>query len=231
MSGSNNVLQWNPTGANMESDSAYASDTQRTSGAATPSIFTAPTANKVLYQVTTFLKAFGDSLATKGYTISDANLSTLAGVLANVVTQVDLAAALALYAPLANPTLTGTPNAPTPSTGTRSTQIATTAMFANEYVHYFSFPNGGYQKFPSGAILQWGSQNAPTGNGDLLTFPLTFPNAVFQVFANDSGSGASSTCNSLTAQPYSTSQTRIYSRALSTGAIAASNVTFLAIGY
>lgn len=42
--------------------------------------------------------------------------------------QTDLAAALALKAPLASPTLTGVPAAPTASGGTNTTQIATTAF-------------------------------------------------------------------------------------------------------
>jgi hypothetical protein len=93
---SDNIQQWNPTGANMDSDATYTTDTQRTGGAATPSIFTALTANKLFYQLSTFSKAFGDALSAKGYAMSDASITTLAGVLANVITQVDLTAALAL---------------------------------------------------------------------------------------------------------------------------------------
>lgn len=46
--------------------------------------------------------------------------------------QTDLSAALALKAPLASPTLTGTPAAPTAAGGTSTTQIATTAFTAGE---------------------------------------------------------------------------------------------------
>ena len=46
--------------------------------------------------------------------------------------QTDLSAALALKAPLASPTLTGTPAAPTAAGGTSTTQIATTAFAAGE---------------------------------------------------------------------------------------------------
>jgi hypothetical protein len=128
MSGSSNILQWNPTGANQETDTAYTSDALRTGGATDPSIFPSLTANKVLYQVTTFIAALAQALAAKGLVISDASLSTLAGVLANVLTASDLTTALALYAPISSPVFTGTPQAPTPTTGDNSASLATTAF-------------------------------------------------------------------------------------------------------
>jgi hypothetical protein len=287
MSGSTNLQQWNPTGANQESDSAYTVDAQRTGGAANPSIFTSATANKLFYQLSTFLAAFGQALSAKGYTISDANLSTLAGVLANVVTEVDLAAALALYAPLASPSLTGTPTAPTQAASDNSTHVATTAyvisaiasglyncsfplVTTNNIVvntlanlvkaitntppsgdstttvpntswvstyfapfSAFAFSNSagaGYQKLPYGLILQWGSGSAPTGNGDLVNFTLAFPNACFQVVANDAGAGPASSCNPLTPQVYSASQMRVYARSIATNTYATSNFDWIAVG-
>jgi hypothetical protein len=285
---SNNILQWNPSATNQESDSAYTSDAQRTGGAANPSIFTSATANKLFYQLSTFLKAFGDSLSAKGYTISDASVTTLAGVLANVVTEVDLAAALALYAPLASPSLTGTPTAPTQAASDDSTHVATTAYviaaiasglyncsfplvttnnivvntLANlvkaitntpplydsttlvpntswvstcftpftDFTLYLAGPGAGYQKLPYGLILQWGSGNAPTGNGDLVNFTLAFPNTCFQVVANDGGAGAASSCNSLTPQVYSASQMRIYARSIATNTYVTSNFNWIAVG-
>ena len=35
----------------------------------------------------------------------------------------------------------------------------------------------GYQKFPSGTIIEWGKFNSATGNGDVITLPLAFPTA------------------------------------------------------
>lgn len=45
-----------------------------------------------------------------------------------IVDTEELSSTLRTYAPLANPTLTGTPNAPTAAAGTNTTQIATTAF-------------------------------------------------------------------------------------------------------
>jgi hypothetical protein len=42
----------------------------------------------------------------------------------------------------------------------------------------------GYQKLPSGLILQWGvSAGVPSGTGIPVTFPLAFPNNVFRIAA------------------------------------------------
>ncbi len=132
-----NFQQWNPTQANQESDTAYAADSQRSGGAPASSILPSATANKVLYQVTTFVAALAQALANKGYPMSDANLATLEGQLANIMTLADmnayatvaaLNAAVALLAPLNSPALTGAPSAPTPGAGDNSTRIATTAF-------------------------------------------------------------------------------------------------------
>jgi microcystin-dependent protein len=61
----------------------------------------------------------------------------------------DITALIALKAPLASPSLTGTPTAPTAAPGTSTTQIATTA-FASGVI-------------PSGAILPYGGPVAPSG--------------------------------------------------------------------
>lgn len=46
----------------------------------------------------------------------------------------------------------------------------------------------GYQKFPGGLIIQWGEGNY-SGNGGVVTFPIPFPNAVFQILSTDGGTG------------------------------------------
>ena len=89
MAGSNNFLQWNGTAANQEDDAAYAADAQRTGGAAVDAIFASPLANKLFYQMTTFITALARALAAKGYNVSDADLSTLQAVLSNILTQAD----------------------------------------------------------------------------------------------------------------------------------------------
>src|ERR1035438_10135815 len=86
-----NFLQWDGTGSNMESDTQYSQDTQRSNGFVSgPSIWPSLLANKTLYQLTTFQAAYCQMLVAKGYSTSDANIATLATVLANILTQADM---------------------------------------------------------------------------------------------------------------------------------------------
>src|SRR5258708_5601355 len=87
--GSTNFLQWNNASANQENDAAYAADSLRTGGAATNAPFPSPTANKLFYQVSTAIAALMQAMANKGYVVSDANLTTLIAVLANIRTIAD----------------------------------------------------------------------------------------------------------------------------------------------
>src|SRR6516164_960180 len=89
MPGSNNFLQWNPTAANQENDAAYLADSQRTGGAPNGTPFPSQTGNKLFYQLSTFVAAFGQMMSTKGYAMSDVNIATLASVLANIITAAD----------------------------------------------------------------------------------------------------------------------------------------------
>jgi microcystin-dependent protein len=63
------------------------------------------------------------------------------------------AAALAGYAPLASPALTGIPTAPTASAGTSSMQIATTAFVATQAA----------ATLPTGTVLSFAGSSAPSG--------------------------------------------------------------------
>jgi hypothetical protein len=119
-----NFLQWNPSSANQETDSQYSADTLRQGGAANPSLFPSATANKLFYQLSTFIAGFANALTAKGFTVTDTSLSALGAVLANVMTTADMAP----YAPLASPALTGAPTAPTPAAGDSSTKLATTGF-------------------------------------------------------------------------------------------------------
>jgi hypothetical protein len=83
----------------------------------------------------------------------------------------------------------------------------------------------GYQKLPSGLILQWGLANAVGGTDVTVTYPIAFPNAVLQVFVTGDytpGSGAQAYYNAATRG----SLTDFINRA--TTSIGA---RFLAIGY
>jgi hypothetical protein len=86
-----NFEQWNPSSLNQETDAEYLADTQRLGGVTTGSLAPSATMNKFYYQVSTFIAAFGQMLATKGYTNSDSSVALLASVLANVVTESDFA--------------------------------------------------------------------------------------------------------------------------------------------
>lgn len=78
----------------------------------------------------------------------------------------------------------------------------------------------GYQRFPSGIILQWGNAVASTG-GNPVTFPVAFPNTALAVLM-----GAASG----TAMPYSLGQSRTgFTMHVTTGMPA--NNYWLAIGY
>lgn len=88
MPGSNNFLQWNPAAVNQQTDGTYSTDVMRTGGAVS-GIFPAELANKLFFQCTTMVAAFGTALANKGYTISDASIATLITALANVLTKAD----------------------------------------------------------------------------------------------------------------------------------------------
>lgn len=49
-----------------------------------------------------------------------------------------------------------------------------------------SLSANGWQKLPSGLIIQWGSLSAPSGTSTFV-YPITFPNNVFSVVITPSG--------------------------------------------
>lgn len=91
MAGSNNFLQWNPAAANQETDAAYTSDTTRSGGAGSGSIFPSVVANKLFYQISTMVAAFAAAMAAKNYTMLDSNITNLQTALSNILTQADMA--------------------------------------------------------------------------------------------------------------------------------------------
>jgi len=125
----------------------------------------------------------------------------------------------------ASPALTGVPTAPTPASGTRSTAIATMQNFANEFGS--SFAPSGYQKLPSGLIVQWGAIPAVAAGGSVLVnYPIAFPNAVFSIPV---GSGASNAgVAPVNVQGVSAAQFRAWS---SSNTLATQASSFFAIGW
>jgi hypothetical protein len=76
----------------------------------------------------------------------------------------------------------GSTVAASPATGDRTTLLATMAKFADEFAA--SKTAEGYQKLPSGLIIQWGQVGSIAGNGNAtMTYPMAFPNACFSVVA------------------------------------------------
>ena len=85
-----NAQQWNPTAANQETDAAYTADAQRAGGASNPSEFNALLANKLFYQLSTYVTALGTMLANKGISNADTNLAALVAAMSNILTTADI---------------------------------------------------------------------------------------------------------------------------------------------
>ena len=67
-----------------------------------------------------------------------------------------------------------------PATGARSMALATMQKFADEFGA--SLTTSGYQRLPSGLIVQWGvSGNIASGSSASISLPVTFPNSFAQV--------------------------------------------------
>lgn len=124
---------------------------------------------------------------------------------------------------LASPVFTGTPTAPTAAANTISTQIATTA-FANPSN---SLGGNGFQKLPSGLIIEWGNYTT-TGPSSRLTFPQSFPNNIFNVTATATSSSTINIVDIDSVSPPTTTGVTFRTWAFSTGS--AENINWLAIG-
>ncbi|WP_434243179.1 gp53-like domain-containing protein [Enterobacter roggenkampii] len=149
-------------------------------------------------------------------------------------------------APIASPTFTGTPAAPTPAAGTNTTQIATTAFVkaaitalslgtastrnvgngTNQIpdMSYFSasLSLNGWAKLPNGLIIQQGTSAAATPSSPdvLVTYPIPFPTAVLHISEHDNGGALSMTLWQLN----NITRTAFYAGAL--GGVTRGNTTF-----
>ena len=185
MSGSNNFLQWNPGASNQENDTAWSADAQRVAGFQLNNTVPSIMLNKAFFQWSTFISAFGQMMANKGYAMSDANIATLIAVLANVQTNADTQASITTVAFSSTAVfnrsngaafqmlLTGNLTAPTLINLTPGARMT------------FIFQEDG----TGGRTVAWPSQIASTGQGGVIdsTAPA---NAIFiqefQVLANGS---------------------------------------------
>ncbi len=113
--------------------------------------------------------------------VSATEINYLNGVTSNIQTQLDL------KAPLASPTLTGVPLAPTATAGTNTEQLATTA-FVGAAVSV---------GMPTGAVIPYAGSAAPTGwlicDGGSSGILRTTYAALFAVIGTTYGSGDGST--------------------------------------
>lgn len=82
----------------------------------------------------------------------------------------------------------------------------------------------GYQKLPSGLIIQWGGANTVAGSVT-VTLPIAFPNAVFQAVVSSTSAAVIAIVSAI-----STASVTIYTHD-HTGAAAAVGVRWIAIGY
>ena len=113
----------------------------------------------------------------------------------------------------------------TQATNDSSTKVATTA-FANPGS---SLAINGYQKLPSGLIIEWGVFT-PAAGGSTMTFPVTFPNFCRSFVGTvSSSSGTSDTVVSYSL--YGTISIGVQALTSSTGAGVSAPVSWIAIGY
>lgn len=167
-----NFLQWNPNASNQESDLTYNGDSLRTGGAPVNAICPSAITNKAWYQWSTFITALAEALVAKGYSPNDGSanpataIANLQAVLANIMTQADMS----IYAPLASPTFTGTPAAPTPTVGDNSTKLATTA-FVQSSLQPFNLP------VPQRTVLTGPINLTANIQTTILNLAVTFPAA------------------------------------------------------
>lgn len=75
----------------------------------------------------------------------------------------------------------------TPALGDRTTKAATMACFSQEFGA--SLAASGYQKLPSGLIVQWGAVATSATVDVTVTLPIAFPSAVYSVTAILDNSG------------------------------------------
>ncbi|PTE15914.1 gp53-like domain-containing protein [Pseudogemmobacter blasticus] len=91
-------------------------------------------------------------------------------------------------APLQSPVFTGAPTAPRPDDTDYSDRIVTTgwakSILTARTEFWASFGFSGYQRLPSGLIMQWGRVTVPASMGVTWTFPIAFPNACLGVWVS-----------------------------------------------
>lgn len=85
MPGSTNFLQFDSTASNMMTDAHYAGSAQQLTGFQT-GVASSQVFNKILFQSSTMVAALSKVFANLGYSVSDANITSLTTVLSNLLT-------------------------------------------------------------------------------------------------------------------------------------------------
>jgi hypothetical protein len=200
----NNFKQWDEAVDNIMTDAEYLINSQRTDGAPQGQLFPSNLANKLYFQMSTFIAAFAAMMQSKGYDMLDTDIVVLQNALMSVLTQPEMVA----YAAKINGDVNNVFNVATstvPGNAVNNTRLTGYAAKINgdaaqvfnaypglsgnqvvnisQFVRYIS--GIGYQKLPGGIIIQWG-QVAALGAGEIrgVAFPLYFPNALLEEFVS-----------------------------------------------
>ncbi|WP_244122198.1 gp53-like domain-containing protein [Burkholderia latens] len=104
-----------------------------------------------------------------------------------------------------------------------SAQIGSSSQFS------FLLATSGYQKLPSGLIIQWGLANLATGNGDVVTLPLAMPNAILRIVSSDFGGGCNQTSSALNGS--SKSSFLGYGKSPGSNTPTSTSYSYICIGY
>jgi hypothetical protein len=128
---------------------------------------------------------------------------------------------------------TGSITTPTPAAGSNNTTVPNTAWVQALISGDFSssLATSGYQKLPSGLIIQWsGSFGTPSGGSATWTFPLAFPSACVAAFGTARTASAGNSYFVSQVGTPSVTGAQFYA-ANSSGAAAALSINTFAIGY
>jgi len=117
----------------------------------------------------TVVLADGVAATTQAANDSSTKVATTAFVMTEIGDYLTTSTASSTYAPLASPTLTGTPAAPTASADTNTTQIATTAFVMTEVGDYLLTATAASTYAPLASPTLTGVPAAPTAAADTNT--------------------------------------------------------------
>lgn len=119
-----------------------------------------------------------------------------------------------------------------PTTGVRSLALATMQKFADEFGS--SLAASGFQKLPSGLIIQWGN-TATTGGSATVTLPTTYPNAHLIAIASENNASGWTASNLTVYGVYSRTVSQFTIKNLAwTGSaftLSAGNASWISVGY